>query len=134
MSRGFGYIEFYDVETAKNAYATLNGSYLDGRSIRLDTAAQRDRPVGGFGGNQGGFGGNRGGFRWGNRGGFRGNNSRDPETQLSYSVKMTRMKKQVLLVLSKVKKSLSELVQIDLNIMFIYLFYISFLIIVKSLW
>jgi hypothetical protein len=55
------------------------------------------------------------------------------ETQLSFSVKMTRMPKKVLLVLSKVKKSLSELVQIDLNIMFIYLFYISFLIIVKSL-
>lgn len=68
--RGFGYVEFYDVETAKKAYQTLNGGYLDGRQIRLDSAAQRERPAGGFGGNRGGFGG-------GSRGGFGGNNSRN---------------------------------------------------------
>lgn len=53
---------------------------MDGRQIRLDSAAQRDRPAGGnrggFG-SQGGFGG-RGGF--GGQGGFGGNrnNSRNP--------------------------------------------------------
>jgi hypothetical protein len=59
----------------------LNGSYLDGRQIRLDSAAQRDRPAGGFGGgSRGGFGG---GFGGGSRGGFGGgfggdrNNSRN---------------------------------------------------------
>lgn len=43
----------------------MNGGYLDGRQIRLDSAAQRDRPAGGsrggFGGGSG-FGGGRGGF------------------------------------------------------------------------
>lgn len=47
----------------------MNGGYLDGRQIRLDSAAQRERPAGGFGGNRGGFGGSRGGFG--------GNNSRN---------------------------------------------------------
>jgi len=50
------------VETAKKAYETLNNGNLDGRQIRLDNAAQRDKPQGGFGGGQGGFGG-RGGPR-----------------------------------------------------------------------
>jgi len=45
---------------------------MDGRNIRLDSAAQRDRPQNG-GGNRGSFGGNRGsfggsGFGGGNRG------------------------------------------------------------------
>lgn len=78
--RGFGYVEFQDVETAKKAYETLNGGYLDGRSIRLDSASQRDRPAGGqggFGGGRGGFGGGRGGFGGGSRGGF-GGPSRNP--------------------------------------------------------
>jgi len=44
---------------------------LDGRQIRLDSAAQRDKPAGGFGG------GSRGGFGGGSRGGF-GGNSRNP--------------------------------------------------------
>lgn len=39
----------------------MNGSYLDGRAIRLDSASQRDRPQGNFGG-QGGFGGGQGGY------------------------------------------------------------------------
>lgn len=53
----------------------MNGGYLDGRQIRLDSAAQRERPAGGFGGgNRGGFGGGSG---FG--GGFGGNrnNSRN---------------------------------------------------------
>ena len=60
----------------------MNGANLDGRNIRLDTAAQRERPQGegkqgGFGGGnrQGGFGG--GGNRQGGFGGGRGN-SRNP--------------------------------------------------------
>lgn len=49
------------MDTAKKAYKELNGGYLDGRSIRLDAASQRDRPQGGsFGGNQGGYGGQGG--------------------------------------------------------------------------
>lgn len=61
--RGFGYVEFNDVETAQRAYKEMSGSYLDGRAIRLDSASQRDRPQGGsFGGNRGGFGGSQGGY------------------------------------------------------------------------
>jgi nucleolin len=60
------------VDTAKKAYTELNGGELDGRSIRLDSASQRDRPQGGFGGQggyggQGGFGGGFGGNRGGSR-------------------------------------------------------------------
>jgi nucleolin len=60
------------VDTAKKAYKELNGGELDGRSIRLDSASQRDRPQGGFGGQggyggQGGFGGGFGGNRGGSR-------------------------------------------------------------------
>ncbi len=57
------------MDTAKKAYKELNGGELDGRSIRLDSASQRDRPQGGNFGGQGGFGGGRGGF---------GGNSRNP--------------------------------------------------------
>lgn len=74
--KGFGYVEFFDVDTAKKAYEQCNGAYLDGRQIRLDAATPRDRPQGGnrggFGGQQGGFGGQQGGFG-GQRGGFGGN-------------------------------------------------------------
>jgi len=63
--RGFGYVEFHDVDTAKKAYETLNNGMLDGRQIRLDSAAQRDRPQGGFGGGSGSFGGGFGGARGG---------------------------------------------------------------------
>lgn len=60
------------MDTAKKAYKELNGGELDGRSIRLDSASQRDRPQGGFGGQggyggQGGFGGGFGGNRGGSR-------------------------------------------------------------------
>ena len=70
----------------------MNGQWLDGRTIRLDSAAQRDRPApgqrngGGYGdrpprqgfGGQGNFGGQggRGGFGGqGGRGGPRGNSA-----------------------------------------------------------
>ena len=50
----------------------MNGCNLDGRYIRLDSAAQRDRPAGGFGGGQ------RGGFGGGQRGGsFGASNNRN---------------------------------------------------------
>ncbi|KAJ1881915.1 nuclear localization sequence binding protein [Coemansia sp. RSA 1722] len=59
--KGYGYIEFADVEAAKSAMQ-WNNSMLDGRSIRLDYSAPRNRESGG----------NRGGPRGGGRGGFRG--------------------------------------------------------------
>ena len=58
-SRGFGFVTFTDAETAGKARDTLNGSDLDGRSIRVDSATERpDR------GGRGGGGGGGGGGRW----------------------------------------------------------------------
>jgi len=76
-SKGFGYIEFSDVDLAKKAFTELSSYEIDGRQIRLDYAQERssdggDRSGGGF---RGGRGGDRGGFRGGrggDRGGFRG--------------------------------------------------------------
>lgn len=61
-------MEFRDVEAAKKAYKELNGASLDGRNIRLDSAAQRERPQGG----QGGYGGQ------GGQGGFNRGPPRNP--------------------------------------------------------
>lgn len=74
--KGFGYVEFEDVEGAKKAFAASNGADIEGRNIRLDYSQPRDSNGGGArggprgGGFGGGFGGNRGGGRgFGDRGG-----------------------------------------------------------------
>ncbi|KCV72702.1 hypothetical protein H696_00281 [Fonticula alba] len=67
-SKGMGYIDFADVETAKKALAKLNGVDIDNRPCRLDYAPPRGEG-GGFGGGRGGFGGGRGGGFGGGRGG-----------------------------------------------------------------
>ena len=51
-SRGFGFVTFEDDEAADKAIAALNGTELDGRTIRVDRATSR-------GGNRGGGGGGR---------------------------------------------------------------------------
>ncbi|KAN0097894.1 hypothetical protein V8E55_002340 [Tylopilus felleus] len=75
--KGFAYVEFSDVGSAKKAHGALHGFELDGRAIRLDFSQPRDS-AGGRGGAQGGRGGwggrGRGGFgsdrgRGGGRGG-----------------------------------------------------------------
>jgi RNA recognition motif-containing protein len=58
-SRGFGFVTFEDDEGADKAIAALNNTELDGRSIRVDVAQDRNR---GRGGGGGGFGGGR--DRW----------------------------------------------------------------------
>ncbi|KAF4574485.1 hypothetical protein EYR36_005821 [Pleurotus pulmonarius] len=71
--KGFGYVEFDDVESATKAYEGANGQEIEGRSIRLDYSQPRDNSGGfggGRGGGRGGFGGDRGGR--GGRGGGRG--------------------------------------------------------------
>ncbi|XP_010785896.1 glycine-rich RNA-binding protein GRP2A-like [Notothenia coriiceps] len=60
-SRGFGFVKYDNAEDAKEAMDGMNGTTLDGRSIRVDEAGQ--------GGGRGG-GGSRGGF--GRGGGGRG--------------------------------------------------------------
>ena len=51
--RGFGHLEFSDVEGAKAAVA-LAGTPLNGRPVRVDFAAERDPNSGGGGGGRGG--------------------------------------------------------------------------------
>jgi RNA recognition motif-containing protein len=56
-SRGFGFVTFEDDEAADKAVAALNGTELDGRTIRVDVAQAKQR-------NRGGGGGYRGGNGW----------------------------------------------------------------------
>jgi cold-inducible RNA-binding protein len=56
-SRGFGFVTFEDDEAADKAIEALNGTELDGRTIRVDVAQAKERS-GGDGG-----GGDRGGDR-----------------------------------------------------------------------
>jgi cold-inducible RNA-binding protein len=54
-SRGFGFVTFDDDESADKAVAALNGTELDGRTIKVDVAQAKQRSDGGGGG--GGRGG-----------------------------------------------------------------------------
>ena len=68
-SRGFGFVTFTSSDAVAKALS-LNGTDLDGRTIRVDKAASRSGSGGGGGGGRGGFGGGgRGGFGGGGRGG-----------------------------------------------------------------
>jgi RNA recognition motif-containing protein len=57
-SRGFGFVTYEDEGSAGRAVEELNGSTLDGRTIRVDTANDRPRN------DRGGSGGGGGGGRW----------------------------------------------------------------------
>lgn len=56
-SRGFGFVTFEEDEAADKAVAALNGTQLDGRTIRVDVAQARERSGGGGGRGRGGYGG-----------------------------------------------------------------------------
>ena len=58
-SRGFGFVTFDDEEAADRAIAALNDTELDGRTIKVNVAQDRNR---GGGGGRGGYGGGR--DRW----------------------------------------------------------------------
>ncbi|KAF8239450.1 RNA-binding domain-containing protein [Tricholoma matsutake] len=78
--KGFGYVEFEDIEGAKKAFEGAAGAEIEGRSIRLDFSQPRDSSGGGFGGSRGGFGGGRGGRGgFGDRGGRGGRGGRGSE-------------------------------------------------------
>jgi RNA recognition motif-containing protein len=68
-SRGFGFVEMADEDSANNAIAQFNGQEYDGRNIVVNEA--RPREDRGFGG--GGGGGRRGG---GGGGGYNGGGGR----------------------------------------------------------
>jgi hypothetical protein len=69
-SRGFGFVTFADATAASTAAQQLDGSSLDGRTIRVNEAEDKPR-TGGGGGGFGGGGGGRGGAG-GGRGGAGG--------------------------------------------------------------
>jgi RNA recognition motif-containing protein len=73
-SRGFGFVEMSDDESAKKAIAELNGSEIDGRTIAVNVAEERKERTGGGGGGGGFRGGNRGGGGGGYGGGGGGGN------------------------------------------------------------
>uniref|UniRef100_A0A8C4ZYE0 RRM domain-containing protein n=1 Tax=Gadus morhua TaxID=8049 RepID=A0A8C4ZYE0_GADMO len=54
-SRGFGFVKFDNADEAKDALEGMNGTSLDGRSIRVDEAG-RGRSGGSRGGSRGSFG------------------------------------------------------------------------------
>jgi RNA recognition motif-containing protein len=59
-SRGFGFVTFEDSGAAENAIQQMDGKTLDGRTIRVNEAAERaPRGPGGPGGGGGGGGGGR---------------------------------------------------------------------------
>ncbi|HPQ68271.1 MAG TPA: RNA-binding protein [bacterium] len=55
-SRGFGFVTFADEESAEAAVSEMNGADLDGRTIKVDRAMEKQRGGGG-GGGRGGHGG-----------------------------------------------------------------------------
>ncbi|MDB5122785.1 MAG: recognition motif [Mucilaginibacter sp.] len=76
-SKGFGFVEMPDDESAQKAITGLNGTDVNGRSIAVSQAEEKKpRTGGGYGGggNRGGGGGYGGG---GNRGGGGGGYSKD---------------------------------------------------------
>jgi RNA recognition motif-containing protein len=68
QSRGFGFVEMADQESAEKAVQTLNGTDFKGRTIKIDharenSAPRRSGPGGGGGGRRGPGGGRDGGGR-----------------------------------------------------------------------
>lgn len=64
--RGFAFVSMADAEGARRAIAELDGTMLDGRSLRVNEAEERNAGgrSGGGGGRMGGGGGGGGGRRW----------------------------------------------------------------------
>jgi len=60
-SRGFGFVEMSSADEAQTAISALNGTQLDGRTITVNEARQREQRSDRGGG---GGGGNRGRNRW----------------------------------------------------------------------
>jgi RNA recognition motif-containing protein len=78
-SKGFGFVEMPDDESAQQAISALNGSEVAGRTIAVSQAEERkpsDRKSFGGGGNRGGGGGYGGGNRGGGGGGYSKDNNR----------------------------------------------------------
>ena len=61
--KGFGFVEMGSADEAQKAKGALDGTQMDGRTLKVDVAkpqAPREpRSSGGYGGNGGGYSGNR---------------------------------------------------------------------------
>lgn len=68
-SRGFGFVTMSDPAGTENAMRAMDGATLDGRTIRVNEANERERSGGGGGGGGGYGGGGGGGGGRGGRGG-----------------------------------------------------------------
>ena len=66
-SRGFGFVTFTEEASATAAIESMNGSELDGRTLKVNEA--QERPPRGRGGRGGGRGGRGGGYGGGRQGG-----------------------------------------------------------------
>lgn len=60
-SRGFGFVSFSDDQAASTAINEMNGTDLDGRTIKVNEAEDKGFRSGGGGGRSGGGGFRRGG-------------------------------------------------------------------------
>ncbi len=71
-SRGFGFVTFSSKDAMAQAVSAMDGADLDGRSVRVNEAQERQSRGGGggFGGGGGGRGRGGGGGRGGGRGGW----------------------------------------------------------------
>ncbi len=69
-SRGFGFVTFANDEGASKAITGMDGTELDGRTIKVNEAQDKPARTGGGGGGRGGYGG--GGGRGGRGGGHGG--------------------------------------------------------------
>ena len=69
--KGFGFVEMATAEMADAAKAALDGTELDCRALKVDTAKEPQPRAPRSGGYGGGFGGNRGGGYGGGYGGGR---------------------------------------------------------------
>jgi RNA recognition motif-containing protein len=67
-SRGFGFVSMGDSNGAKAAIAQMDGTMVDGRSLRVNEAEERQQGGGGGGGGFGGGGGGGGGGGFGGGG------------------------------------------------------------------
>ena len=68
-SRGFGFVTFANDDGATKAIAEMDGTELDGRTIKVNEAEDKPARTGGGGGGRGGYGGGGGGGRGGRGGG-----------------------------------------------------------------
>lgn len=75
-SRGFGFVTFADDESANSAISEMDGTDLEGRTIKVNQAEEKSRGGGGGGRSGGGYGGGSrggrsgGGGYGGSRGGY----------------------------------------------------------------